>query len=73
MQMEEKSSKYAWSSKMGLATGALLLILGLFIFFTRPANATSRALPVFMIIYGMFRLGFSAYQLFGKKKNELGE
>lgn len=69
--MEENTTKYAWSSKMGLITGALLLGLGLYAFIKSPANATSRALPVFMIIYGLFRLGFSIYQTYIKKKHEL--
>ena len=56
---------------MGLLTGALLLGLGLYAFIKTPANATSRALPIFMITYGLFRLGFSIYQNYFKKKQEL--
>lgn len=69
--MEENTNKYAWSSKMGLFTGALLLGLGLYAFVKTPANATSRTLPIFMITYGLFRLGFSIYQQYFKKKQDL--
>jgi hypothetical protein len=69
--MQENTNKYGWSSKMGLFTGALLLGLGVYAFIKTPANATSRALPVFMITYGLFRLGFSIYQNYFKKKQEL--
>lgn len=69
--MEENTTKYAWNAKVGLFTGTLLLGLGIYGFVRTPANASSRALPVFMITYGLFRLGFSIYQNYFKKKKEL--
>lgn len=56
------------SSKVGLVTGAILLAIGLWIFFKKPE--TNKMLPYFMIIYGAFRLGHSAYMLNKHKKNE---
>jgi len=68
MQMEDNSKKYAWSANLGLITGVLLLALGAFTLITKPT--TNKALPVFMVVYGLFRLGFSGYTIYKRKKEE---
>jgi uncharacterized membrane protein len=67
--MEDNSTKYAWSQNLGLLTGTLLLALGIFVLYARPE--ANKAIPVFMIVYGLFRLCFAIYQLYFKKKNTL--
>ncbi len=57
----------AFSSKIGLISGALLLALGLWIIFTRPD--ANKAIAYFMVVYGAFRLGLAIYANFLRKKN----
>ncbi len=63
--MEQQPPKYAWTNKLGIFTGALLLALGIFVLLKRPESG--KALPVFMVVYGAFRLGMSVYQSYFKK------
>ncbi len=56
------------STKIGLVTGALLLILGLGLVFFKPdANKT---IAYFMVVYGAFRLGLAVYANYLRKKPE---
>lgn len=59
------------SAYMGLVTGLLLTGMGVYLYM-RPIEGgwpgwVSQGLPAFMIAYGLFRLGFSAYQLLRKR------
>jgi uncharacterized membrane protein len=57
----------AFSSKIGLITGALLLGLGLWmLLYKTDAN---KAIAYFMIVYGAFRLGLAVYANFLRKKS----
>jgi low temperature requirement protein LtrA len=67
--MENNKEKYAWSSKLGLMTGTFFIAVGLIIIYTKLDK--SHTLPTFMICYGAFRLLFSLYQLYLKKKDNL--
>ncbi|QLH47295.1 MAG: hypothetical protein HWD58_17730 [Bacteroidota bacterium] len=54
-----------FSRYFGLISGALLLILGLFIILTRPHQ--NKTLAWFMVIYGTVRLGLAIYTAFLRK------
>ncbi|MBK7689914.1 MAG: hypothetical protein IPK62_07560 [Bacteroidetes bacterium] len=56
----------AFSSKLGLITGALLVALGLWLIFYRADS--NKAIAYFMVIYGAFRLGLAVYANFLRKK-----
>ena len=66
--MDDKSKKFTRNSTLGLITGTLLLGLGIYALLTRPEG--SKALPVFMAVYGLFRLGFSGYAMYKRKQDE---
>lgn len=55
------------STKIGLVTGALLLILGLWLLFYKTGS--NKTIAYFMIVYGAFRLGLAIYANFLRKKS----
>ncbi|MCC7031014.1 MAG: hypothetical protein IT257_11970 [Chitinophagaceae bacterium] len=57
----------AFSSKIGLITGALLLALGVWMLMYKPD--ANKAIAYFMIVYGAFRLGLAIYANFLRKKS----
>ncbi len=69
--MEDNSKKFTRNASLGLITGTLLLGLGIYALITRPDGG--KALPVFMVVYGLFRLGFSGYTMYKRKQNEANE
>lgn len=64
------NTKQAISTRIGLITGALLLILGIWLVAFKPD--ANKPIAYFMIVYGAFRLGLSAYATFlrSKKPND---
>lgn len=69
--MEDNSKKFSRNASLGLITGTLLLGLGIFALITRPEG--SKILPVFMVVYGLIRLGFSGYTMYKRKKEAANE
>jgi hypothetical protein len=65
--MNEQETKYRRSAQLGLLTGSLLTGLGTYLLIKKPEG--SKALPVFMVVYGLVRLGVSAWQIYSRKKN----
>lgn len=54
------------SSKIGLVTGALLIVLGLWIILMRPES--NKTIATIMVVYGTIRLGVAVYANFLRKK-----
>ena len=67
MEQTNEKKVNAFSSKIGLVTGALLVGLGLWMIFMRPDS--NKAIAYFMVVYGAFRLGLAVYANFLRKKN----
>ncbi len=66
MENTNEKKVNAFSSKLGLITGALLVALGLWLIFSRPDS--NKAIAYFMVVYGAFRLGLAVYANFLRKK-----
>lgn len=56
-----------WSTKLGLLTGPVMILLGLL---ALRFSQKSPTLAYVIILFGFFRLGMSLYMFFQQKKNE---
>ncbi|MFZ4754199.1 MAG: hypothetical protein ACOYLG_12710 [Chitinophagaceae bacterium] len=64
--MQNPSPKFNY---FGIISGALLLILGLYIVLSKTHQ--NKGLAWFLVVYGAFRLGLAIYTIyFRKNKNE---
>ncbi|MBL7767231.1 MAG: hypothetical protein JNJ58_14120 [Chitinophagaceae bacterium] len=64
--MEQPRTQPAWTRNIGIFTGLLLAIIGGgALIFKASVNKT---LAIFMLVYGLFRMGFSLYQMKKQKQ-----